>query len=371
MEAAEEARINPSPFPSMGTAVAKSMPEQKGSKMSIVGKILFWAFAVMVIFLTMGVIGLLFQRRKLIKKAGELEGGLFHMEGMILPLTELYKGRATEKNLSPVKGEIQAAWEELKDLRTRIATIFTQKNTSNRINVIMEDMAALEKNCDSLKEKIKKLIAMEHENESVLAELQVKGNQLLKRVEVLAGSYQLVEIQKGLAAQLVLIEAIDDKQLSDLINVHDTLMPIRAQMDEIESLLDSLPLNYELGQVQPGEEIEDQVEAVRAQMERAMQASGLKKEDKPRDEKDEVQTSSADISGSVSSSSGSIDLDEVKRLMDQGLVFDAIHRMAASLDPIIKTRPSPDQDVQVKVVVNSPYPEQQESKKQKRGKKSG
>ncbi|MCY9592248.1 hypothetical protein PC41400_28580 [Paenibacillus chitinolyticus] len=365
MKAAEKARINPSPFPRTGTAVAKSMPEQKGSKMSIIGKILFWAFAVMVIFLTMGVILLVFDKRKLTQKANELEGELFHMEAKILPLTELYKGRATEKNLSPVKGELQAAWEELEDLRKRIATIFTQKDSSNRIKVILEDMAALEKSCGSLKKKIEKLIAMEHENESILLQLQTKGKQLMKRLEALSGSHQLAEVQKGLAAQMALIEAIDDKQLTDLINVHDTLMPIRAQMDEIENLLDSLPLNYELGQVKQGEEIEDQVEVVRAQMEQAMRASGLKKEEKPQDNKNDAQTSSVHVTRQASAES--IDLDEVKRLMDQGLVFDAIHRMAASLDPTVKTR----HDVQVKVVVNSPHPEQQESKKQKRGKKSG
>ncbi|MBV6716610.1 PspA/IM30 family protein [Paenibacillus chitinolyticus] len=335
--------------------------------MSIIGKILLWVVAIMVIFITMGVIGLLVDQRKLSKKADELEGELIRLEGMMRPFMDLYKGRATEKNLSPIKEEIQEVREELEELRKRIATIFKNNDSFDRIKMIQKDMGVLEKSFSSLEEKIKKLSAMEHENESVLSQLQTKGNQLLKRVQALSTKYQLGEIEKGLTTQMMLIEVIEDKQLSDLINVHDTLMPIRAQMDEIESLLDSLPLYYELGQVQPGEEIEDQVEAVRAQMERAMRAAGLKKEEKPRDEKDEAQTSSADISGSVSSSSGSIDLDEVKRLMDQGLVFDAIHRMAASLDPIVKTR----QDVQVKVVVNSPYPEQQESKKQKRGKKSG
>lgn len=226
-------------------------------------------------------------------------------------------------------------------------------------------MVAFEKSCHSLKEKIEKLIAMEHENESILLQLQTKGNQLMKRLEALSGSYQLTEVQKGLAAQLALIEAIDDKQLTDLINVHDTLLPIRTQMDEIETLLDTLPPLSEMGEGQPGEEIEDQVEAVRAQMEKAMRASGLKKEKEPRESKDDSQTSqNSPVHVTKQAFAEPIDLDEVKRLMDQGLVFDAIHRMAESLGPTVTTR----QDVQVKVVVAS---EQKESKKPKRGKKSG
>ncbi|SEG50465.1 hypothetical protein SAMN02799616_03212 [Paenibacillus sp. UNC499MF] len=333
--------------------------------MSILGKILFWAFVIMILFLTMGFILLVIDKRKLTHKASELEGELFHMEAKILPLTELYKGRATEKNLRPVKGELQAAWENLEDLRKRIATIFTHKDSNNRIQVIREDMAAFEKSCHSLKEKIEKLIAMEHENESILLQLQTKGNQLMKRLEALSDSYQLAEVQKGLAAQLALIEAIDDKQLTDLINVHDTLLPIRTQMDEIETLLDTLPPLSEIREGQSGEEIEDQVEAVRAQMEKAMRASGLKKEKEPRESKDDSQTSqTSSVHVTRQASAEPIDLDEVKRLMDQGLVFDAIHRMAESLGPTVTTR----QDVQVKVVVSS---EQQESKKPKRGKKSG
>ncbi|MEC0245819.1 hypothetical protein ACI48J_02200 [Paenibacillus chitinolyticus] len=333
--------------------------------MSIIGKILLWLVVIMVIFITMGVIGLLIDQRKLSKKADELEEELIRLEGMMRPFMDLYRGRATERNLSPIKEEIQEAREELEELRKRIATIFKNNNSFDQIKMIQKDMGDLEKSFSSLEEKIKKLSAMEQENESVLSQLQTKGNQLLKRVQALSAKYQLGEIEKGLITQMTLIEVIEDKQLSDLINVHDTLMPIRAQMDEIESLLDSLPLYYELGQVQPGEEIEDQVEAVRAQMERAMLAAGLKKEKKPRDEKAEAQPSSVHVTRQASAES--IDLDEVKRLMDQGLVFDAIHRMAASLDPTVKTR----HDVQVKVVVNSPHPEQQESKKQKRGKKSG
>ncbi|MGE6230737.1 hypothetical protein [Paenibacillus chitinolyticus] len=350
------------------------MPEQKGSKMSIIVDWLIWIFFILVVFYSSIFWPAFFSQRshkkKYAQRAEELDLEYFQLKEMISPLVDLYKGRATEKNLRPVKEEINSTGTKLEELKQQIADIPTNKLMKDSriiIKALGEDIEAFEKSCVSLKEKIKKLIAMEHENESVLAELQVKGNQLMKRLEALSGSYQLAEVQKGLSAQLLLIEAIDEKQLSDLINVHDTLMPIRTQMDEIENLLDSLPLCSGSEQDQPGEDIEDQVEAVRAQMEQAMLASGLKKKEKPRDEKDEAQTSSADISESVSSSSGSIDLDEVKRLMDQGLVFDAIHRMAASLDPIVKTR----QDVQVKVVVNSPYPEQQESKKQKRGKKSG
>jgi len=339
--------------------------------MSIIVDWLIWIFFILVVFYSSIFWPAFFSQRshkkKYAQRAEELDLEYFQLKEMISPLVDLYKGRATEKNLRPVKEEINSTGTKLEELKQQIADIPTNKLMKDSriiIKALGEDIEAFEKSCVSLKEKIKKLIAMEHENESVLAELQVKGNQLMKRLEALSGSYQLAEVQKGLSAQLLLIEAIDEKQLSDLINVHDTLMPIRTQ---IENLLDSLPLCSGSEQDQPGEDIEDQVEAVRAQMEQAMLASGLKKKEKPRDEKDEAQTSSADISESVSSSSGSIDLDEVKRLMDQGLVFDAIHRMAASLDPIVKTR----QDVQVKVVVNSPYPEQQESKKQKRGKKSG
>ncbi|MFE6797974.1 PspA/IM30 family protein [Paenibacillus chitinolyticus] len=333
--------------------------------MSNIWEALLWAVAIMVIIIIMGSFKLVANQRKLSIKADELEEELLRLEEMMRPFMDLYKGRATEKNLSPVKEEIQEAREELEELRKRIATVFKNNDSADRIKMIQKDMVGLEKSCSSIEEKIKKLSAMEHENESVLSQLQTKGNKLLKRVQALSAKYQLGEIEKGLTTQMMLIEVIEDKQLSDLINVHDTLMPIRAQMDEIESLLDSLPLYYELGQVQPGEEIEDQVEAVRAQMERAMLAAGLKKEKKPRDEKAEARPSSVHVTRQASAES--IDLDEVKRLMDQGLVFDAIHRMAESLDPTVKTR----HDVQVKVVVNSPYPEQQESKKQKRGKKSG
>ncbi|MFF2158247.1 PspA/IM30 family protein [Paenibacillus chitinolyticus] len=333
--------------------------------MSNIWEALLWVVAIMVIIIIIGSFKLVANQRKLSIKADEVEEELIRLEEMMRPFMDLYKGRATEKNLSPIKEEIQEAREELEELRKRIATVFKNNDSVDRIKMIQKDMVGLEKSCSSLEEKIKKLSAMEHENESVLSQLQTKGNKLLKRVQALSAKYQLGEIEKGLTTQMMLIEVIEDKQLSDLINVHDTLMPIRAQMDEIESLLDSLPLYYELGQVQPGEEIEDQVEAVRAQMERAMLAAGLKKEKKPRDEKAEAQPSSVHVTRQASAES--IDLDEVKRLMDQGLVFDAIHRMAASLDPIVKTR----QDVQVKVVVNSPHPEQQESKKQKRGKKSG